>query len=373
MPEPIRRIGVLTGGGDCPGLNAVIRAVVKTALYHHGVSAVGFLDGFAGLVENRSVELTSEAVSGILTQGGTILGSSNLDNPFSWNVGVDADGKPVKKDRSDDAVAVYRAHKLDALVCIGGDGTLSIAGRLAEKGVRVVGVPKTIDNDIVETDTTFGFATAVNTAAEAVDKIHTTAMSHHRVMIVEVMGRYAGWIALYAGAASGSDVILIPEIPYKLSTVADFCLLRSKRGRRFSIVCIAEGAKPEGGELTVARVESRSHDPIRLGGVANRLAADLRDLAGLDCRATILGHVQRGGTPVPADRALATQLGHHAVNLLLAGKFNSMAAWRNDRPADVPIARVVDRQRLVPADHPLIAAARGVGTCFGDLPVVWKE
>jgi 6-phosphofructokinase 1 len=364
----IRRIGVLTAGGDCPGLNAVIRAVTKTAIYQHGIEVVGFLDGYAGLVEDKSVPLDSEKVSGILTQGGTILGSSNMDNPFGWVSGFDAEGRPIKTDRSDDAAATYARHRLDALVCIGGDGTMSIAGGLARKGLRVVGVPKTIDNDIAETDLTFGFQTAVATATDALDKVHTTAQSHHRVMIVEVMGRYAGWIALYAGLASGADVILLPEIPYRLPVVADFCKSRSRGGRRFSIICISEGAKAEGGGLTIDRIEARSHDAIRLGGVGNKLANDLRE-HGLDCRATILGHVQRGGTPIPSDRVLATRLGHRAMELLMAGRFNMMAAWREGTVSEVAIEKVVNRNRLVPPDYHLIAAGRAVGTCFGDVPV----
>jgi 6-phosphofructokinase 1 len=365
----IKRIGVLTAGGDCPGLNAVIRAVSKTAMYQHGIEVVGFLDGYGGLVENRFTELNSDKVSGILTAGGTILGSSNLDNPFGWVTGFDAEGKAIKVDRSDDAVAVYKEHRLDALVCIGGDGTMSIGGQLAAKGVRVVGVPKTIDNDIAETDLTFGFQTAVAIATDALDRIHTTAMSHHRTMIVEVMGRYAGWIALYAGIASGADVILLPEIPYHPEIVADYCKARARSGkRRFTVICVSEGAKPVGGKLTVERMENRSFDAVRLGGVGNKLANELRD-AGLDCRATILGHVQRGGTPIPADRVLATRLGHRAMELIMAGRFNMMAAWREGTVSEVAIEKVINRQRLVPPDYHLIPAARAVGTCFGDVAV----
>lgn len=368
----IRRIGVLTAGGDCPGLNAVIRAVVKTAMYQHEVTCIGFLDGYAGLVEDKSVPLDSDAVSGILTVGGTILGSSNMDNPFGWVTGEIKDGKPVKIDRSDDAVATYRRHDLDALVCIGGDGTMSIAGQLARKGVRVVGVPKTIDNDIAETDLTFGFQSAVAVATDALDRIHTTAMSHHRVMIVEVMGRYAGWIALYSGIASGADVILLPEIPYDLDVIGEYCRNRNRgTKRRFTIVCVSEGAKPVGGDVTAAFTEARSFDAVRLGGVGNKIAHVLREDFKLDCRATILGHVQRGGAPIPADRILATRLGHRAMELVMAGRFNMMAAWRGGTVGEVEIEKVINRQRLVPGDYHLIPAARAIGTCFGDRHVRW--
>jgi len=360
----LRRLGVLTAGGDCPGLNAVIRAVTKTAILDHGIEVMGVEDGFQGLIENRLHPLSYADVSNILTTGGTILGTSNTANPARYAVTVR--GKTEFQDVSHLVEANVRKHRLDGLVAIGGDGTMAIANHLRKRGMRIVGVPKTIDNDLPETDVTFGFNTAVTTATEALDKVHTTAMSHHRVMIVEVMGRYAGWIALHAGVASGSDVILIPEIPFKLSSICRLVRARSSKGKRFSIIVVAEGARAEGGEMVVARREPKSTDPVRLGGVGNVVAGLITEMTGLECRVTVLGHVQRGGTPTAFDRVLATQFGTHAVELAVAGRFGRMVTYRNGHVTDTTMARATAGLKRVDPNGPLVRAARSVGTCFGD-------
>jgi len=357
------RVGVLTGGGDCPGLNAVIRAVAKTLLHEHGAQVVGFLDGYEGLVLDRSRRLEWQAVSNILTLGGTILGTSNKADPFAW--AETRGGRATKRDRSADALAVFKKHRLDGLVVIGGDGSMSIAGRLAAMGLPIVGVPKTIDNDVRGTEQTFGFQTAVNIATEALDRLHTTAGAHHRVMVAEVMGRYAGWLALHAGLAGGADVILIPEFPFRWEAVADVCRQRYRRGKRFSIVCVAEGAKPEGGQPVVQRRVETSTDPVRLGGVAHLVAERLERLTGIESRATVLGYVQRGGAPSPFDRVFATRLGHRAAELVGAGSWGRMASWQKGRVTDVALEEASHGPRPVPADEPLLAVARAVGTSFG--------
>ena len=361
----IRRVGILTGGGDCPGLNAVIRGVAKCAMIRHGASVVGFLDGYWGLVEGRFRELDFASVSGILTAGGTILGTSNIANPFRW---VEKRRKDESRfsDRSDDAVRIFRRLKLDALVTIGGDGTQAIALKLMRKGIPVVGVPKTIDNDLSGTDVTFGFNTAVTTATDAIDKLHTTAMSHHRVMVVEVMGRYAGWIALHAGVAGGSDVILIPEIPYHLGAVCEYCLKRSRVGKKFTIVTVAEGARPKGGKFVVAKMVKESTDPVRLGGVGNVVAEQIAQHTGLETRVCVLGHIQRGGIPTPFDRALATMFGTRAMELVAKRRFGRMVAFRNWTVTDVTLQSAVAKLKLVRRNDQLVLAAKSVGTCFGD-------
>jgi len=364
MPASIKRIGVLTGGGDCPGLNAVIRAVTKSALHRYQLEVFGIEDGFLGLIQNRMHPLNWGSVSNILTLGGTILGTSNRANPQRYP--VKKNGHEEFADVTDRVVEHVAANQLDALVCIGGDGTMTGAANLIAHGINCIGVPKTIDNDLEGCEQTFGFDTAVTTAAECLDKIHTTAMSHHRVMVVEVMGRNAGWVALHAGVASGSDIILIPEIDYDLKKVCDLLTYRSRTGKRFSIICISEGAKPAGGELTVCRRDETSTDPIRLGGIANKLAADIEACTGLETRATVLGHVQRGGTPTPFDRVLATRFGYHALELLMEGAFGKLVVWSRGRIDQVDIQQVAGKQRRVPLDDPLIAAARAVGTGFGD-------
>ncbi len=366
MTNAPRRIGVLTGGGDCPGLNAVIRAVTKTAIFDYGMEVIGIEDGYRGLIENRMHPLTSLDVSNILTRGGTILGTCNRSNPSHFATGLDDNGQPVFADVTEQCIRHLRERQIDALVVIGGDGTMACTRPFAERGINCIGVPKTIDNDLPGTDLTFGFTTAVDTATDALDRIHSTAASHHRVMVVEVMGRNAGWIALHAGVASGSDVILVPEIPYDLRCICEFVEDRSRHGKRFSIVCISEGARPATGEQVVARIDPTSPDPVRLGGIGEKLADDIAATTGLETRTTVLGHVQRGGSPVPSDRVLGTRFGHHALELLAAGERNRLVVQRDGEITDIDLGSMETGQRLVPLDDPLIAAARAVGTCFGD-------
>jgi len=361
--KELRRIGVLTGGGDCPGLNAVIRAVSKAAM-GGGLEVVGIEDGYLGLIENRMRPLQREDVSNILTQGGTVLGSSNKANPSAHPV-ANGSGFTVC-DVRDQVIANCEQAGLDAVIVIGGDGTMSGAAELAERGLRVIGVPKTIDNDLWATEVTFGHDTAVATATDALDKVHTTASSHHRVMVVELMGRYAGWLALRAGMAAGADIILLPEIPFRFETVARICAERSKYGKRFTIVAAGEGAKPLGGKQFVDRVDESSPDPIRLGGVAKCVAAEVEKRTGLESRSIVLGHIQRGGTPTAFDRVLSTQFGFHAFELLMARRFGRMVVQREGRIDSVAIAEVARKVRTVPPDHKLIAAARSVGTSFGE-------
>jgi len=355
---------MLTGGGDCPGLNAVIRAVAKSALAG-GIEVLGYEDGYLGLIENHHRQLHNADVSGILTQGGTILGSSNKANPSKYAV-PDGQGGWRITDVSQQVVEHYHKEGLDALVVIGGDGTMSGAAKLIDRGLRIVGVPKTIDNDLMCTDVTFGHDTAVNTATDALDKVHTTASSHHRVMVVELMGRYAGWLALHAGVAGGADVILIPEIPFSLEKVAAKCVDRSRHGKRFTIVAVGEGARPAGGEQFVDRVDASSPDPIRLGGVAKYVASQIEGMTGIESRYIVLGHVQRGGTPSPRDRNLATLFGTAAFDLLKRGEFDRLVVHQAGQIASVPIADVAEKVRTVPPDYNMLIAARAIGTSFGD-------
>jgi 6-phosphofructokinase 1 len=358
------RIGVLTGGGDCPGLNAVIRAVVKAGCFQYDMEIVGFLDGYAGLLRDRSIRLDTDKVSGILPRGGTILGSSNRDNPFK--VPDEEGGKRVYRDRSDVVLKTVERHGLEGLIVIGGDGSLAIAHQLAQKGLRIVGVPKTIDNDLEATDVTFGFDSALMTATEAIDKLHTTAESHHRTMVVEVMGRHAGWIALEAGMAGGGDVILIPEIPFKLEKVVEALKERTYRGRTFSIVVVAEGAAPEGGQPVVRQVVDDPNEPYRLGGIGAWLAARLEEHLETEVRVTVLGHLQRGGTPTPFDRVLATRFGVAAAECAAREQWGTMVALRGRRIEVVPLGEAVSRLRRVDPESELVRAARWVGTSFGD-------
>jgi 6-phosphofructokinase 1 len=352
------RIGLLTGGGDCPGLNAVIRAVTKGLLLRHNAEVVGFEDGFLGLIEGIHRPLSYRDVSGILTRGGTILGSSNKANPFRYYRAGDADV-------SHRAVQVYQDLGLDGLVVIGGDGTMSIAHEMQEAGLRLVGVPKTIDNDLVGTDRTFGFDTAVSIATEAIDRLHTTAQSHHRVMILETMGRYAGWIALHAGVAGGADVILLPEFPYSLDEVARVCRAREAGGQRFTLIAMAEGAHSDGGSMVVRDIVEDSPDPVRLGGASQVLAAELEGVLESEVRTTILGHVQRGGTPTPYDRVLSTLFGVHAADLIAAGRGGVMVALHDGAMTEVPFLEVAGKNRTVQPDNGLVRAAIEVGTSFG--------
>lgn len=358
MPSKSLRVGVLTGGGDCPGINAALRAVTKSLTLQHDAEVVGILDGFRGLVDRNVESLHYRDVSGILTRGGTILGASNKADPFNY---LPRGGANV----SAQVVKTYRNLDLDALVAIGGDSTMSIAHRLTDLGIEIVGVPKTIDNNIVGTDRTFGFDTALRIATEAIDRIHTTAQSHHRIMIIETMGRYSGWIALYAGVASGADIILIPEIEYDVEEVARVCIDRERGGQRFTIIAVAEGAKRENGDHVVQERGDEYPDSIRLGGISSVLADELREHLDTSIRTTVLGHMQRGGTPTPHDRNLATAFGTRAAALVAEGTTGTMVALQNGTFTKVSLAEVADQTRTVPLDDPLLASALDVGTSFG--------
>ena len=363
MKKSRRRIGVLTGGGDCPGLNAVIRAVVKTAENDYDTETVGFLDGYEGLIENRYRLLDAKDVSGLLSLGGTILGTSNRADPFRFPV-LEGD-EYVYLDRSSQGLLNFERLGLEALIAIGGDGTMAASAGMVGRGLKVVGVPKTIDNDLVGTDVTFGFDSALVTATEAIDKIHTTAQSHHRVMIVEVMGRYAGWLALGAGLAGGGDIILIPEIPYDIDAICEQVRLRASQGKNFSIVVVGEGAKPAGGEMVISRKVKNSPDAIRLGGISHQIAAQLEGILNIECRVTILGHLVRGGPPSAFDRMLATQLGVESVHLVMRGECNRMVALQNNVITSIPIEHAAGKMRKVTPDHPWIKTAQSVGICLG--------
>lgn len=366
MTKQVKRIGILTGGGDCPGLNAVIRVVTKAAITQLGLEVYGIEDGFMGLIRNRMRRLSFEDVSNILTAGGTILGTSNKANPAHFAVGKDEEGKPVFQDVRDRVLEHIECRGLDGIVCIGGDGTMSGAADLIDRNVPCIGVPKTIDNDLMHTELTFGFTTAVETATDCLDRIHSTASSHHRVMLVELMGRNAGWLTLHAGIASGADIILIPELPYRLDAICETCERRSQHGKRFTLIAVSEGARPQGGSQVVDKIVHDSPDPVRLGGVSEVLSEQIAANTRLETRATILGHVQRGGTPVAFDRVLASQLGHTAIELIAECKWNEMVVMQRGETTSVPIASVANQQRTVPPDDALIAMARDVGTCMGD-------
>lgn len=368
MAQAIRRIGVLTGGGDCAGLNAVIRAVTKSAIMEHDLEVYGIEDGFLGLVQNRIRPLGLDDVSGILTQGGTILGSCNRCDPSQYAT-RNREGTVEKRDVTNRCLDHIDLHRLDALVVIGGDGTMSGAANFVRNGVNCVGVPKTIDNDLVGTDVTFGFATACHVATSALDRIRTTAASHHRAMVVELMGRNAGWIALQSGIASGADIILVPEIPFDMDSICAQVQDRSRYGKSFTIIAVSEGATPMGGDKIVANIDPNSPDPIKLGGVGKYIADQIEERSGIETRYTVLGHVQRGGTPVTDDRVLATRFGYTALQTLVENKPNRLIVMQGGAVTDVDILAAADKQRTIPADHPLLQAARGVGTCFGDEPI----
>lgn len=360
----IQRIGVLTAGGDCPGLNAVIRAVVKTATGHNGWEVIGIKDGFEGLiVPGKTLELTFASVRGILPQGGTILGTTNRTNPFDYPV-ADESGKAERRNVAPDIVQRIDSMGLDALVVIGGDGSLHIAQGLLELGAPVVGVPKTIDNDVSCTDLTFGFDTALDVATEAIDRLHTTAESHHRVMLVEVMGRNAGWLALEAGLAGGADAILLPEIPFDVVRVDDKIEARDRAGSKFSIIVVSEGARPEGGEQ-VYQAQRASMTAKRLGGVSYMVAEQLADICDHEIRVTVLGHVQRGGSPTSFDRILGTRFGAAAVELIARGGLGHMVALRGEEIVEVPIADAIARLKTVPLESDLIRTARSLGISLG--------
>ena len=363
-------IGILTSGGDTPGLNAAIRGVGKACLSHYGMHIIGFRDGFRGLMENRTMALEGEALSGILTLGGTILGTSR-DKPHRMPVG----GKIL--DMTSAIVANYHANHLDCLVCLGGGGTQKNALRLKEAGLNVVTLPKTIDNDVAETDITFGFDTALGIATEAIDRLHSTAHSHHRIIVVEIMGHRAGWLALGAGIAGGADVILLPEIPYDVERVAEAIRERSRKGKPFSIVAVAEGAISNQEWLSLQNAikkkknkkgkELDSEEPeIIYADRTLLLAKQLEQLTGLEARVTILGHLQRGGTPSAADRILATRLGTAAADLIAKGKYGVMVAAHGDTTRPVKLEDVAGKVKIVPTNHPWVESARRVGTNFGD-------
>lgn len=354
-----KKIAILTAGGDCPGLNAVIRAVTKKAILEHGWEVLGFEDGYEGLVHNRCRVLTFEDVSGILTLGGTILGTSNTANPYRY---------PQEHgfgDLSRNAFENIRERGIDCLVCIGGDGTLSTAHRLHKDGLAVVGVPKTIDNDLRGTDITFGFDSAVSIATEAIDRIHTTAQSHHRIMIVEVMGRKAGWIALHAGTAGGGDIILLPELPYDIDVIAKKVQERHERGKRFSIIVVAEGARPKGGRMVIQRLVRDGAEAARLGGIGFVLGVGLEKLTGIETRTVVIGHLQRGGSPTSFDRILATQLGTVAVDMIRRKKMGCMVGVKGSSFVSVPLKIPAGGIKDVPLNHRLIRAAQSIGVSFG--------
>ena len=399
-----RCLGILTAGGDSPGLNAVVRAITKVAMNEFGIKVLGIQDGFRGLVENRMLTLDDATVSGVLTRGGTILGTSR-DKPHSMPMG----GRLL--DMTDAAVHNARKHQMDCLVCLGGGGTAKNAYRLWQRGgINVMTLPKTIDNDVFGTDVSFGFDTAVSIATEAIDRLHTTATSHHRLIVCEVMGHRAGWLALHSGIAGGADVILIPELPYDLEKIAEFLLERRRHGKRFSIIAVAEGAlsQREAAEAAIRKAKDKDKDrkkgkdkgevPAENGAegeavdawradlpvnvqrlhdetmayhvvqepMASRLARHLQALTGVEARVTSLGHVQRGGVPTAFDRTLSTMMGAKAAELLAEGVYNVMVAYRNGICVPVPLQDIVGQRKLVPVDHHLIHSARQVGTCFGD-------
>ena len=357
----MKKIGVLTGGGDAPGLNAVIRAVVKAAS-NAGIQVVGLEDSFDGLIyPEKSRILTPHDVTGILRLGGTMLGTVNRGDPFVEPI-VTPQGT---FDYGDRVIEMFGQMELDALVCIGGDGTLAISYEFYKKGIPLVCVPKTIDNDIVGTTSCFGFDTAVSFATDAIDRLHSTAEAHRRIMVVEVMGRYAGWIALHSGMAGGADVILIPEIPYDLERVAACIRDRDKLGARFSIVVVAEGAHPKDGAVALIEAAHGGHVE-RLGGIGIRCAAQLEELTGKETRYVVLGHLQRGGSPTAFDRTLATRFGGKAVELLIKGQFGKMVANHPPDLVPIPIGEVVGKTKTVPLDYDLLLTARALGVSFGD-------
>jgi len=362
-----KSIGILTAGGDSPGLNAAIRAIGKSAIRRYGWNVVGFRDGFRGLMQNRSIRLDGDFLSGILTTGGTVLGTSR-DKPHQMDVGG------TIMDMTDVMVENFTNHHLDALVCLGGGGTHKNALRLAERGIPIVTLPKTIDNDLVETDASLGFDTALGIATEALDRLHSTAHSHHRIIVVEIMGHNVGWLTLGAGLSGGADVILIPEIPYSVEDISSAVALRRSGGSTFSIVAVAEGAVSQDLVSSINAIENDSEPEtgrrVKLA-MANRkttveIARELEESTGLESRVTILGHVQRGGAPSPMDRVLATKLGVAAIESIEAGEFGVMIASQGEGVRSVPIGKVAGRTHHVPTDHPWVESARALGVCMGD-------
>jgi 6-phosphofructokinase 1 len=367
-PSNIRRIAISTGGGDAPGLNAVIRAVALSAI-KRGWECIGIRDGYNGLLlpdlypHGGIVPIRRETVAGIGHLGGTILGTTNRGNPLCFPT-TKPDGSVVEVDRTDELIERFREQDCDALVTVGGDGSLAIGHALARKGLRVVGVPKTIDNDLDKTFMTFGFDTAVDFATECLDRLHTTATSHRRIMVVEVMGRYAGWIALHSGIAGNAHVILIPEIPFDLRTVADVILERERRGRTYTVVLVAEGARPIGGGVTVQGKAAGQAE--RLGGIGEKVAARLHELTGKEARTVVLGHLLRGGSPTSFDRLVALRFGAAAVRALDEGHSSVMVSLEPPNVRHVPLEEAIRRMKLVPLDSDTVVTGRDLGICFGD-------
>ncbi|HIZ78117.1 MAG TPA: ATP-dependent 6-phosphofructokinase [Firmicutes bacterium] len=357
------KIGVLTGGGDCPGLNAVIRGVVKSA-HREGIEIIGIYDGFKGLMEKRYQTLTPHDVQGILPKGGTILGTTNRDNPFHYP--VKERDSVVYKDESKRLLANVEEMGLDSVIVIGGDGTMNIAHEMAGLGLKVVGVPKTIDNDLSATDQTFGFETAVNTATDAIDKLHTTAESHHRVMILELMGRDAGFISLYAGLAGGADIILIPEIPFTIEGILKKVHARAERGSHFSIIVVSEGCQFEGKQVVEGENQGNPYNTHRLGGIGEVLAAEIQKVSNLEVRTTVLGHLQRGGSPAPFDRILSSRYGVAALEAAKDGVSDRMVCLRNGEIHTVSMAEATHVQKSVDPMGELVKTARMLDISFGD-------
>ncbi|NLI09944.1 MAG: 6-phosphofructokinase [Elusimicrobia bacterium] len=358
------KIGILTGGGDCPGLNAVIRAFSKYA-FKKGHEVIGYKDGFKGLIENDFIRLSDKEVSGIITRGGTILGTSNIANPFSYK--IPPFGTPEKPAQLGDfAVKNLKRENVDCLVTIGGDGTQNMAYKFHQMGVPIIGVPKTIDNDLSATDYTFGYDTALQVATEAVDRVHTTAESHERVLIVETMGRYAGWIALRSAIAGGGDIVLIPEIEYEPKDIINYIKERRKKGKTFSIIVAAEGAKEKGGTLTAYKKVAGSTDPLRLGGVSNKIADLIEKNTCMEARVVILGHLQRGGTPTHFDRWLSTGFGAKAMDLIEEKKYGYMAALKGQDFIAVKLKDAIGKLKRVDKKSFEVSAALNIGMSFGN-------
>ena len=360
MSSGVKKFGILTSGGDAPGLNCAIRAVCRTAMIQYGMEPIGIKNGYRGLVENNCFPITGDDISGILTRGGTILGTSR-DKPFKNPEPDPSTGLlPVEAIKK-----TYKEWNMDALVCIGGNGTNTTASLLAQEGLNVIGLPKTIDNDIVKTDITFGFHTALDVATEAVDRIHTTAHSHSRIMVIEVMGHKAGWLSLYSGIAGGADVILLPEIPYDIDSVANCIMKRRDAGKEFSIVVVAEGSLSKD-EALLQKKELKKRRKLMPYSIAYRVAHELEEATGLVSRVTVLGYLQRGGTPASYDRVLSSQFGSQAAHFLAQEKFGNLVALQNNKIVPVPLIEVAGQVKNIPLDHEMIAAGRGLGTCFGD-------
>ena len=376
----VKKVAIITNGGDAPGLNAVIRAIVKTA-ETNGIECYGYIEGYKGLLENNYIKLdTKTNASGLLHRGGTIIGTTNSTNVF--NLKVEENGKTVYKDMSQKCIDNIKQAGFDCIFTLGGDGTQKSGRDFSLRGVNVIGVPKTIDNDVAHTDVTFGYNTAVSVATEALDRLHTTAESHHRIMVLEVMGRYAGWIALESAIAGGADAALIPEIPYDINEVAKKVKQRQEEGKNFSIIVVSEGAKPKDGEIVVKKKldDGKGLDNIRLGGIGEKVASDLEELTGLVSRCTVLGYVQRGGTPTAYDRVLSTKYGVKAMQLAMEGKFNVLVTYKGGKLDCASLEEVVGNNKEIGAasgntansnirkitmDDPLIKTAQSIGINLG--------